>query len=366
MRQRTCTLLALGLAAAAVSAGPASAKNTKLTPAKVKQIKKARKSFDVCRKEALSELKAGAATKKKFALMLDTCKERFPGASLYISCKKAAMKTAEAKSAAPDGTIAQCKRYLVAASFDPDVPLPVFVEQGQLYFAGVGLNKPAPLASLSPPNFDCESLAAVADNPSSAQYFLFGNHPRTFAGLADLKGPALAKTLRFTKPAAKGVDVAGFGRVFGDPKTSSGVVFFPSAACHFEADTGDTFAGISAYYLLDGPADTATPYFGIAYYKQEQKAVTTPKLVAGLLKELGSAYKSYSKSSQVTFIAAASVSETDDEDDPKNLCRQPRQHRFVAVIQSRKDAPNQPEYMLLANVKNLCDFGDKVGKRLTN
>jgi hypothetical protein len=37
----------------------------------------------------------------------------------------------------------------------------------------------------------------------------------------------------------------------------------------------------------------------------------------------------------------------------------------VGVVQGRKDAPTQPEYLILANVKNLCEFGDKLGKRLT-
>jgi hypothetical protein len=358
------TIAVCALAFCGVSA-PAWAKKSKLTPAKVKALKKDRKSFEACRKDALSQLKSGSVTKKKFEVLLNGCKENFPGASLYISCKKAAIKTAATKNISPDEEVEQCKRYLLAASFDPNTPLPVFVDQGSIYFAGIGMNKPAPVQNLNPPNFDCEALANVARNPSSAQYFLFGNHPRMFTGLADLKGALLAKILKFTKPNPKGVDVQGFGRVFGDPKESSGVVFFPSAACNFDADLGDTFSGISSYYLLDGASSAVTPYFGIVYYKQDQKAVTTPKLVQGLLKELGSSFKSYSKNSQVTFVAAASVTETDDEEDPKNLCKQPRQHRFVAVVQGRKDAPNSPEYMLLANIKNLCDFGDRMAKRLT-
>lgn len=345
-------------------ATPALAKKNKPTPAKVKQIKKTRKSFEACRKDALGQLKNGSVTKKKFEVMLNTCKENFPGASLYISCKKSAIKTAESKNVSPDQAIEQCKRYLLAASFDPNEPVPIFVDQGQIYFAGIGLNKQVPTSSLNPPNFDCENLATIARNPAQAQYFLFGNHPRMFAGLADLKGAALTKAMKFAKPQTKGVDVTGFGRVFGDPKASSGVVYFPSSSCNFDADMGGTYSGLSAYYLLDGPSSTVMPYFGIAYFKQDQKAITTPKLVQGLIKELGSSFKSYAKNSQVTFVAAAGVTETDDEDDPKNLCKQPRQHRFVAVVQGRKEAPNQPEYMLLANVKNLCDFGDKLGKRL--
>ena len=366
LSRRTWLAAALSLGAFGLAPAPnAAAKNAKLSPAKVKQLKKTRKSFENCRKDALGQLKDGAINKAKFETLLNTCKENFPGASLYISCKKSAIKTAQSKNLQPDQAIAQCKRFLIATSFDPDAAEPVFVDNGQIYFAGIGLNKQMPVQRLSPPNFDCERLDAVARNPEKAQYILFGNHPRMFAGLADLKGKALTTALKFAKPMPKGVDIDGFGRIFGDPKEASGVVFFPSSSCDFEADLGDTFAGISAYYLLDAASSAVIPYFGIVYYKQDQKAVTTPKLVAAMTKELGSSFKSYSKNSQVTFIAAAGVTETDDEEDPKNLCRQPRQHRFVAVVQGRKEAPNQPEYLLIANVKNLCEYGDRMGKRLT-
>src|SRR5262249_19832890 len=94
-------------------APPAAAKKAaKLSPAKIKQIKKSRKSFENCRKDALAQLKNGAVSKKKFEVLLNTCKENFPGASLYISCKKAAIKTAESQNLAPDQAIEQCKRYL--------------------------------------------------------------------------------------------------------------------------------------------------------------------------------------------------------------------------------------------------------------
>jgi hypothetical protein len=353
------------LLAAAMLPSPAVAQKSKLSPAKVKQIKKTRKSFDNCRKEALEQLKQGAISKKKFEVALNTCQENFPGASLYITCKKSAIKTAESQNISADQAIDQCKRYLLATQFDEAQPLPFFVEAGQFYFSGIGLNKSIPAASLDPPNFDCEKLQAIVKNPKDAQYFLFGNHPRVFAGLEPRKGPALMKTLRLAKPSSKGADVSGFGRVFGDPRGAGGVVFFPSSSCDFDADPGDIFAGLSAYYLLDAASSTVTPYFGIAYYKQGGSPLSTSKLVAALVRSLGSNFKAFKKNELTTFVAAAPVSETDDEQDPKNLCRTPRAHRFVGVVQGRKDAPTQPEYLILANVKNLCEFGDKLGKRLT-
>ena len=119
-----------------------------------------------------------------------------------------------------------------------------------------------------------------------------------------------------------------------------------------------------AHYLIDHGASSVTPYFGIAYYKGDQRRVTTAKLIQALLRTLGPTYKSTPKNDYVTFIAAANLTEVDDEQDPKNLCKQPRQHRFVGIVQAHKDKPNKPEYLILANVKNLCDFGDRLAKRL--
>lgn len=358
-------IAALGLVALCCSSSPGLAKAPKLTPAKMKQIKKSRKSFEACRKDALTQLKGKKIDKAVFEAQVETCTEHFPGASLYISCKKAAIKTAASKGISPQEEAEQCKRYLLAASFDPKEPVPVFIEQDKLYVAGIGMNQRVPVAGLKPPNFDCESLPEVSLNPASAQYILFGNHPQLFTGLTDLDGPGLVKALKFKKVQPKGVDRAGFGRIFGDPKSAASVAYFPAAACDFDAELGETFAGISNYYLLDGTDKSATPYFGIVYYKSDQKAVTTPQLVKAVLQQLGSGFKSFKKNAQVTFIATESVKkETDEEGDPKNLCRPPRPHHFVAVVQGRKDAPLEPEFLLVASVKNLCDFGDVVGKRL--
>jgi hypothetical protein len=354
-------------AAAALSPGTALAKKGKLSPAKIKQYKKTTASFESCRKQAVGQLKQGTITQKKFEIELRQCKENFPGADLYVNCKKAAIKTAKSKNMAPDKAVQQCRRYMVAASFDAENPLPFFVEAGKVFFAGVGLNQQStPVTALNPPNFDCARLKTLARNPAEAQYLLFGNHPGKFAGLSDLKPADLARKLGIKKPAKDGTMVAGLGKVLGNPKDKGAVMFFPSAACDFESELGDIFAGISTYYLIDSSSSTVTPYFGIAYFRQAQDKLTTEKAIQGMVRNLGGTFKTFNKGNNVTFIAADNVTETDDESDPKNLCDQPRVHRFVGVVQGRKDKPSAPEYMIVANIKNLCDFGDRLGKRLTN
>lgn len=360
--KRTLLLLILTVPLGIPTPG-AFAQKMKIPPARAKAIKKTRASFEACRKEALAEFKSGSLSRKSFEAALGRCKESYPGASLYTDCKKKAIRTAKDKNISPDKAIDQCKRYLYAASFDPAEPVPFFVESGQIFFAGLGLNRPTAPNNMNPPNFDCGKLTAMAKSPEQAQYFLFGNHPNTFAALDAKKGAELSKALGMPKVSKKGYDVNGFGRIFGDVSKPSGVVFFPTGACEFEADPGDIFAGLSAYYLIDAAGSGLYPYFGIAYFKQGQTDITTPKLIQRTIKLLGPNFKAQAKNPQVTFIAAGALAEQDDEKDPKNLCQQPRQHRFVAVIQSRPDG-SSPEYMLLANIKNLCEFGDRLAKRL--
>jgi hypothetical protein len=340
------------------------AKQSQLTPAQIKQINKTHNSFETCRKDAIELLKQGKVSKKKFEIALNACKDNFPGSDLYITCKKQAIQTASSKNIAPDQLVEQCKRYLLATSFDPTNPLPYFSEAGQLYFAGIGLNRSLPTAALTPQNFNCENVAKLIRTPRQAQYLLFGNHPQTFAGLTEVKSADIDQFLKLRKPSTTGTDVDGFGRVFRDPATPDATVFFPAAACDFDAQPGDIFAGLSAYYLLDRSGSSVTPYFGIAYYHRDQRRINTSKLIQGLIRTLGPEYKTFNKNKNVTFIAAASLPERDEEQDPKNLCRQPRQHRFIGVVQGFKDKPTLPEYAMIVNIKNLCDFGDRLAKRL--
>ena len=367
MKHLLASLFLMSLAAgAAMTSEPALAKKSGLSPAKIKQFKKTSANFESCRKQAITQLKAGSISQKKFEISLRQCKENFPGADLYVACKKTAIKSAKAKNIAPDKAITQCRRYMVAASFDPADPLPIFIDDGKIFFSGVGLNQQStPLNAVSPPNFDCARLAANARNPDQAQYLLFGNHPSKFAGFSGMSSADLVKKLKIKKPSKEGVLVSDLGKVSGNPKDKNAVLFFPTAPCDFESELGEIFAGISTYHLIDASGSAITPYFGIAYYKQGQTKITTERAIQGLVKELGGTFKTFAKGNNVTFIAADNFSETDDEEDPKNLCDQPRVHRFVAVVQGRKDDPEKPEYFIIANIKNLCDFGDRITKRLT-
>ena len=366
-------LMTLALTVVSGWSSPVYAKQSGLAPARSKKITQTLKSFDVCRKEAIKLLKQGPAGSRKFEAAISTCKETYPGADLYITCKKQAMQAALNARIAPDQVVSQCRHYLVATTFLPNQPFPLLIDGEMAYVAGIGLNRTQAATSLAPPNFDCHKIKEVLPNIKRADYNLIGNHPQLFSGLAELKPADLPTTLKLKKPTKEGIkerikegiDVAGFGRLFYDPKKpESATVYFPAAACDLQVEPGPIFSGLSTYYLLDQAASTVTPYFAIAYYRKEQKAVTTDILIKKLHLAFGSEFKVFHRNDSVTFIAAEPLQETDDEHDPKNLCRQPRPHQLLGIIQAHKDKLSQPEYLILANIKNLCEFGDRLAKRL--
>ena len=340
-----------------------AARQNRLTPAKIAKLKASNDSFRNCRSEALKDLRQGSS-RRRFATALQGCKERFPGASLYTRCKKQALRKAKITGSSPNKNLRRCKRYLLAASFDPAETLPFFIKGNQVFFGGVGLNKSLPLSTLKPPNFSCDRLRAVMRDSKNAQHILFGNHPRTFGPLAKLSNANLKRALPLGQSQETGTHVEGFGKIFGNPENADAMTFFPAAPCDFEGRLGSTLAGLSAYYLLDSQASVVTPYFGIAYYQPNQKQINTETLVGNLKKELGSNYQAYRKDSRVTFITSTKIDEIDEEQDPKNLCRSPRKHNLVGIVHGRTAQPEQPEYAVVGHVANLCTYGDKLAKRL--
>jgi hypothetical protein len=350
----------LALPAIPVGAQPA------LAPIPVKDQQKSNQNYQDCVKSAAAAVKSGKLKTQELSGAIAKCGDKFPAAALFNDCKRNVLKNAKGKDiSALD--FSECKRLQAAVEFNPQAAVPVFVAQGSAFFAGIGLNRDLPMNELQPPNFTCERfLAAAQDIPNKAHHILFGNNARVFAA-----GPDQAKFLQALKAKAgkpskgqKFNDIVGFGRVFGDPLTDPSMVYFPSASCDFRGVTGQILSGLSVYYLPDNEAKMATPYFGIAYYKQNQKTVKTPELVAELSAKLGPEFKAYSKDTTTIFISAVPFQEVDRERDPRNICKVPRQHQFVAVIRTLATNTNAPEYLLLANVRNMCDYGDRLARKM--
>jgi hypothetical protein len=346
---------------------PVPSKKSKLSPETQQSVKQANLGFKDCQSEALTAMKSGKISPKEFKIQMTACRERYPGAGIYVACKKKALKQFSRNTDGAKSAISQCKKFLIAASFDPSESFPFFVHEEKVYFAGIGMNKSQSIADFSLPNFDCTKLKEQAENPEHAEHILFGNHPVWFAKLRGKKEEAILRLLKASLPIPEeGLAVENFGRVFGDPTKNDSSVFFPSSSCVFSGELGTYFSGLTSYFLIDKESKAVTPYFAIAFYKPQigGKGATTAVLAERMLASLGDGYVTAAEDGQRTMLAVEKITKFDDDGDPKDLCKVPRKHKYLAIIKARAEGSTEPEFLLVANIPQLCDYGDRLSRRL--
>lgn len=342
----------------------------KLTPKAQATIKKENDSFKKCRFNATKRLKSGQFSETEFKTQIANCQDSFPGANLYIACKKAITKKLGKK---PTGgqikeAIAKCNNLLLSTTFNKNSPLPFFMFKKKLFFSGIGLNNPIPAAKAdSLPNFDCSGTDELMQSPEKAEYFLFGNHPKVFSPFRNKDKKELASILKLPKqPDINGHYVKGLGKIFGTLNKESSV-YFPTGTCVFDSELGDIFSGLTAYYLIDSEEKTLVPYFGIAFFKPTYKERTVNQLATQMSKifdqgEAGT-FNVQQDDQKFTFLSTQPLKHFDEEGDPRDICANPRPHVFISAIKSRSEEKEYPEYIMVANIKNLCEYGDTVTQR---
>jgi hypothetical protein len=364
------TIAELSVAQTSIGAKPKTGLGT-LSPAKVKQISEINKGYQECSQEVVASVKASKLKPGEVNSALANCRDRYPAAALYTDCTRALMKGAKPNEVNAQ-KVADCRKFLTSASFNEKESIPFVVNNDRLFFAGVGLNQTSQAIHIKPEGFACEKISQVFENAKLSQYLLFGNHYQTFAA-SDPKAAqhyqGIETAIKLGKKILKKndpyLDITGFGRLFFDQKNpkSEPVVYFPSANCDFTAKLGPLFAGISTYYLIDQAQKEATPYFGIAYYAKNAKTLNTMEAVSELQRKLGPEYRAYTKDKLTVIVASAPFGEVDSERDPRNICKPERLHSYVGIIRAQTDQPDMPEYLIVANVKNLCDYGDRLIRR---
>ncbi len=253
---------------------------------------------------------------------------------------------------------------MVAASFDKQDPVPFFKFKEKIYFAGIGLNLSFPVKTLDAPNFSCKRPVEFIYRTRDADVF-FGNHINVFKNLTNVNGKQVASMIKAPKKIPKeGFHNDNLGRIFGKLRRNEGIVYFPAAPCHFDASLGEIYSGLSTFYLLDPKASAVSPYFGVAYYKEESDEPELVSLVEQTINRLGKKYKIVHRKDDKLIIATHEINSFDDEGDPLDLCLQPRDNKVIAIIKTRGKNSDKPEYLLLANIAKLCEYGDRLSTRL--
>lgn len=340
-----------------------------LRPEQRERMKQQVQEYNNCRSDVLANVKSGRLPIERSRVELDGCRKRFSGASLYSDCKAKVLKTKANKDAETiRKAIIQCQDYLVAGNFNPDDPFPFKLELGgKISFAGIEFNDSSVVTDLKPINFDCGNVRLVVNSPDKARYSFFGNQPRLFANLGDIKNKAdLFRVLGLKRIPANGkARVPGFGEINGDPALKQSVVYFPTAQCDYERAVGRVYTGLQIHYLMDFAQKEAIPYMAVAYYEPKLQTIATTDIERKMLGTMGpGSIVTAKKGDQTRFIASGQLTEFDAEGDPMHLCKKPRKHAFLGVIRSSQGPTHAPNYLMLANIKNLCDYGDRLAARL--
>jgi hypothetical protein len=353
--------------AAAALASHASAQKSDLKPTLRKQIRKDNISYTKCRKKVLDNLKSKKEDAKDLQAELQTCNAQFPNAAVFIACKTQVLKNFKKNPKGAKDKLAACREIQTASTYQPDNPVPFFKAGNRAFYAGIDLAKDMPPdAAQNLPAYDCEPLEQTLKRAEDAEYLLFGNTPRLFKPFATLKEEKLRAALKGKKE--KGADpflaVRDFGRLYeisGRPP----IVLFPLSNCYFAAELGDYFIDHKVYFLLDYQGKELSPYFGVSFYAPKQRTFTVRDIERLLVDRLGPGYKAFDiRKKTARFISKQKPTEFDLEGDPKNLCGERDKNNLVALIRRDPYRPDYPSAMLVVNVGNSCEFGDKLARRL--
>ncbi len=319
------------------------------------------KDYNTCRKNALSSPEAPGKSKEERRAALQACLDQFPGVKTYIDCKKEALGKAGEKTKLLEQELESCRKYLDGLAFDAHSEIPFRITQDKLFFAGVGLNRKQGAENLALPNFGCDELKLAIDEPMSQEFILFGNLPQLFAGFKQESAENLFLRLQkhWKKSDEEGLWlVNNLGQINRPSKRALGPLYFPSAKCHFAAEAGSIYDGLSIYYLIDRRNREITPYFGVGFYSAQAK-IKAGELAEKIKTTLGKNYRVIKNKFDVLFITKQDLGEFDKEGDPMNLCRSPRKQQYLALVKPSAKS-DLAEYSLIANINNLCKFGDDL------
>ncbi len=335
----------------------------------IKDITKASRGYKACIKQAKIEIirlrKVGKYKPAKKRESISACQEMYPAAVDYRGCKKKASKLIKTKSPkAAKAALRQCRKNLKKETFNIGrlTPFDASAAKGRITFAGIGLQKRIPINALPPPGFECNHLNEVIASKNGAIYALFGNDLQQFtkARLNRIRknyGP-------FTKKGSH--SYLDRYKVMYEAEGSKVSTYFPLGSCSYNRNLGKRYEALKVYYLLDLRKSIAIPYFAVAFYNEKTKG-KSPLVIESLLKELG---KDYSASDGIrgsnTWIHENKLQGLNSEKGPFNICKPLESHKYVGMTHKARKNSEKLDYLLLANIRNLCDYGVRHFSRIGN
>lgn len=335
-----------------------------------------RADYFACRKQALLDAEKKKNKNKAAKLGIAQCQEQFPAAALFVECKRAALKKSKQDPNAGKTALAECRTQYEKMNFFVESFLPFSLSKGKAFFAGAGLNLPRRIVKPQSQvnerdgdeaartnhfnNFSCAAIEKTVFENTPAEHLLFGNNLSLFEGFQGKSKADILKALNLPKGHKKEKFAISprFGQIYGVKGNAPLIAYFPLSYCHFDRQLGAVFSGIKIYYLVDKERRYMTPYFGIAFYNQDNPPALSD-LAKSLQEALGPEFHEYVNKKGVRYWAQKELKEFDFEGDPLNLCREKGVYDFVALLKADKPQ-KRPEYLVLSNVSNLCKYGNRL------
>ena len=208
-------------------------------------------------------------------------------------------------------------------------------------------------------NFDCTNPVNAKKNNKLIEYILVGNTIDSWRPFTYSDQKKLRKKLKLSKKNPKVISDI-LGELIYNKKSKEITNFLPSSFCYFDRKLDYSIDAIKTYYLLNFENNTATPYFGIAFYKDKKKPYV--KKLENLTKQKWPYNAIVTRNENYTLISQYEVTDYDIEGDPKNLCSGARANSEIVLI-GHFGGTKRADFIVVANIDNLCSFGDQAAQR---
>jgi len=316
--------------------------------------------YESCRKRILDNWRSKQINDATVRNEIKKCDDNFPLASYLTKCRQDVLRMKAQDKDTQKRALEDCLDQAKAVGVGINSKFPASKMGNQVLFAATSFVPKSGQFS-APPNFDCADVAQSISYGTGGQYLLFGNQLATFSSFSATAQRLIEKVTK-QKPTQDGPggnkywNVDKLGRLYEGEKASEPALYFPSIGCSYMGKLGPQYESVELHYLLNYRRREAYPYFGIAFLRKG--AVTDETDFEALMVEaLSSSKISRDKRRGLTIFSKTPL-KFDKDGDPKDVCASPRSHDYIGMIKSASPSNSGDGYIVVASVKNLCDFGD--------
>jgi hypothetical protein len=295
---------------------------------------------------------------------ISTCSGKYPIFKALTACQIQHLKNKGLGKSQLLKKVKACKKAYHFSSPKPENSLPIGTLNGELFFAGWPLTSKTTLSALQQAGWSCDHAIKSISAPEQRYFNLFGNDPTIFKRLKPLMRKSLlrkySKRSQDSSSNENYLNIPNIGRLYSDSKRQNPLLFFGTSTCSLNLNHKDVRD--IQLHLLNLDDDNFLPFYGLIFYNQTSSA---PKLAYAnaLLTKIVGPPSNHPKEKTKKLFSKEKFVVFDKEGDPKNLCKKPRKHKEIAVLSSPIKQKKSLSYILVANILNLCKYGDLIDPR---